>query len=666
MCNPLVFVAWPWIGPFGHLSGSPAFDYASPRSVQAGRRHRSSMLSGMRTGMPESADLSIRSRLSNEAPNWTMMKFSARAEHLTLIVDILHCVPRNRLAQLMLLLPLMLLGSLFEVMTIGAVLPFVQSLVNPETLAQWPMLQRLLPGLESPQGYSPILTMSLVFTGVLVIAVAMRLLVFYMSTKFVFAVGHDLAVYLYKKILHQPYSYHIHRSSSELLGDIGKVRVLVSGVLGPCMHGLAASVLVLALLVASAAVDAATGLSVALIFVMAYFFVVRSFQHKLESNSRVIASAQNERVRALQEGVGGIRDVILDGNQKFHTAKFADVDGRFVQALVANSFYSSAPRFFVEAIVATLIVAVACALALQSGGLSSALPTLAALALAAYRMLPLVQNIYQAWARLQGNLQVVRDVHRSVTLPDNLRQPVSHGDIAFEHTIELLNVAFRYGAHQLEVLSGISLTIPKGARVGIIGRSGSGKSTLADIIMGLLAPTSGELRVDGVPIGSHNCESWRGHIAHVPQDVFLADASIAENIALGVNVAELDHERVQAAARRAQLSDLIQSPTWNDCTGVGERGVRLSGGQRQRVGIARALYKSASVLVFDEASSALDTETEAALMSSLKEIERDVTVFIIAHRTSTLRDCDFVIRLADGRVTEVSSREGVVCENEAV
>ena len=623
------------------------------------------MLSEKRAGMPEPASPGMRFGLSDEAPKWAMKKLSARAKHVGLVLDILRCVSKSRLTQLILLLPLMLIASLFEVITIGAVLPFVQSLVNPEALAQWPLIQRFLPGFESARGDSLILPMSLAFIGILVVAVGIRLLVFYITTKLVFAVGHDLAVYLYEKILRQPYSYHIRRSSSELLGDIGKVRVLISGVLGPCMQGLAASVLVLALLAASAAVDVATGLSVALIFVTAYFFVVRSFQHKLEANSKVIASAQSERVRALQEGVGGIRDVILDGNQNFHTAKFADVDGRFVQALVANSFYSSAPRFLVEAIVATLIVAVACALSLQSGGLSSALPTLAALALAAYRMLPLVQSIYQAWARLQGNAQVVRDVHRSVTLPDNSSQPASHGDIAFEHAIELLDVGFRYRAHQPEVLSGVSLTIPKGARVGIIGRSGSGKSTLADVIMGLLVPTTGELRVDGVPIGSHNCESWRRHIAHVPQDIFLADTSIAENIALGVSVAELDHERVQAAARRAQLSELIQSLPRNDCTGVGERGVGLSGGQRQRVGIARALYKSASVLVFDEASSALDTETEAALMSSLKEIEKDATVFIIAHRTSTLRDCDFVIRLADGRVAELSCREDFLCENEA-
>jgi ATP-binding cassette subfamily B protein len=224
----------------------------------------------------------------------------------------------------------------------------------------------------------------------------------------------------------------------------------------------------------------------------------------------------------------------------------------------------------------------------------------------------------------------------------------------------LEQVVFRYAPDAPLVLQNLNLTIPKGSRVGFVGSTGSGKSTLIDIIMALLDPIEGSLMVDDVPINSNNSRSWQSHIAHVPQTIFLADSTIAENIALGIMSRNVDLERVRKAAQQAQIADIIESWDKKYDTIVGERGIRLSGGQRQRIGIARALYKQADVIVFDEATSALDNDTERTVMKAINSISKEITLLIIAHRLTTLKDCDQIIELSDGQVSKVGSYEQII------
>jgi ATP-binding cassette subfamily B protein len=225
----------------------------------------------------------------------------------------------------------------------------------------------------------------------------------------------------------------------------------------------------------------------------------------------------------------------------------------------------------------------------------------------------------------------------------------------FEQAIALKGVSFRYGDDLPWVLRGIDLTIPRGSRVGFIGQTGSGKSTAIDLIMGLLAPVEGSLEIDGQAVTPATCRGWQAHLAHVPQAIFLADGTIAENIAFGVPSGQIDRDRVRSAARGAQIASVIEGWAEQYDTVVGERGVRLSGGQRQRIGIARALYKSADVIVLDEATSALDTTTEEAVMRTIEGLGRDTTVLIVAHRLSTLRTCDRVVELRGGRIARVGT-----------
>jgi ATP-binding cassette subfamily B protein len=278
------------------------------------------------------------------------------------------------------------------------------------------------------------------------------------------------------------------------------------------------------------------------------------------------------------------------------------------------------------------------------------LPVLGALALGAQRLLPVLQQGYAAWATIAGShvgLAYTIDLLRQ-PLPREMLVPVEA--LQFRHEVHLQDVWFRYSSGAPWVLSNVDLTVPKGTRVGFVGTTGSGKSTLLDVLMGLLPPSQGQLLVDGLLVEGSRVRAWQRAIAHVPQHIFLADNTLAENIAFGVPKSEIDMGRVRRAARQAQIAEFIEARAEGYDAVVGERGIRLSGGQRQRIGIARALYKNASVLIFDEATSALDSATEQSVMDAIDGLDRDLTVLLIAHRLTTVRRCDVVVQLENGRV----------------
>jgi ATP-binding cassette subfamily B protein len=312
-----------------------------------------------------------------------------------------------------------------------------------------------------------------------------------------------------------------------------------------------------------------------------------------------------------------------------------------------------------------LIAVLAYSLAGSPSGIVNAIPVLGALALGAQRLLPVLQLAYAGWSSIRGSQASLADAL------DLLDQPMpAHADaplpapLPFKHSITLKGLAFRYAENTPWVLQhGLTLSIQKGSRIGIIGTTGSGKSTLLDILMGLLQSPHGDLAIDGIKITEKNQRSWQAHIAHVPQAIFLADTSIAENIAFGVPVAQIDNNRVREVAKKAQVAQAIESWPEQYDTLVGERGEKLSGGQRQRIGIARALYKRADVIVFDEATSALDNDTERAVMEAIENLGDELTVIIVAHRLTTLKNCTEVVELEDGRIKRSGSYENIMRES---
>ena len=312
-----------------------------------------------------------------------------------------------------------------------------------------------------------------------------------------------------------------------------------------------------------------------------------------------------------------------------------------------------------------LIAALAYSLAQQADGIARAIPVLGALALGAQRLLPMLQQAYLAWTNIRGNQTSLQDTLELLDqpLPNYANQPAAQ-PLPFKHSISLKRIGFRYSPQTPYILNHLNLVIAKGGRIGFVGTTGSGKSTLLDIIMGLLQPTDGMLEVDGQAVTLGNQRAWQTHVAHVPQAIFLADSSIEENIAFGVPKDQIDHQRVKLAAQQAQIADSIESWPQGYQTFVGERGIRLSGGQRQRIGIARALYKQADVIIFDEATSSLDNETEQAVMQAIDGLSKDLTLLIIAHRLTTLKNCTQIVELGGGGIKRIGSYQDIVNQKE--
>jgi ATP-binding cassette, subfamily B, bacterial PglK len=351
-------------------------------------------------------------------------------------------------------------------------------------------------------------------------------------------------------------------------------------------------------------------------------------------------------VKALQEGLGGIRDVLLDGTQPAYCHIYQRADAPLRRAQASITFISQSPRFLMESIGMVLFAALALGMNHGPQGALAALPILGALALGAQRLLPALQQGYAAWSSIIGYQSSTQEVLELLDqpLPPEASQPLP-APLPFKKLIQFDSVKFRYTSETPWVIDNLSFNIPKGTRVGFVGKTGSGKSTCLDMLMGLLKPSSGRIMVDGTILNQQNLRSWQRNIAHVPQSIFLADISLAENIAFGVPPENIEMKRVKEAARQAHIADFIESSPQGYKALVGERGIRLSGGQRQRIGIARALYKQATVLVFDEATSALDHETEQAVMEAIESLSADLTILIIAHRLTTIKNCAQIIEI---------------------
>lgn len=572
-------------------------------------------------------------------------------------------LPARRRVQLWLLLLLMVLGAFAEVLSLGAIVPFLALLTDPARALQEPWVARLVAAFGLDPAVDIRWHLTVLFALTAVVAGLVRLLLIYAIAKFNFGMGHELSAEVYRRTLYQPYEVHVARNSSEIIGGIQKVDLVVWLVF-TLLSAISAGVMAVFIVVALMVVDPLVASGALLGFGVFYTAVTVSTRKQLGINSRTINVTYNTRVQAVQEGLGGIRDVLLDHSQYMFAHRFNEIDWPLRQAQASNTIIEPSPRFALEALAMVVFAFIGFYLTQQSGGFVAAIPTLGALALGAQRLMPLLQQIYKGWVSVGGG----RDVLQEVT--GLLQQPVSMdagswiAPLQLNDRIQLRDVSFRYQPGMPLVLKGLDLTISKGARVGFIGTTGSGKSTAMDLLMGLLAPTSGSVCVDGVPLDDTTRLAWQRSIGHVPQAIFLADGSFAQNIAFGLEPARIDLDRVQDAARRAQIASFIESGPEGYHAVVGERGVRLSGGQRQRIGIARALYKDVEVLVLDEATSALDSETEAAVMQAIDGLGDDLTIMIIAHRLSTLHNCSCIFEMNEGRIVGTGSYSEMVMGRE--
>ena len=573
-----------------------------------------------------------------------------------------HHLAKRRQKQFSLLLILMIIASLAEIISIGAVLPFLGILTAPEQVYQHPLMQPVIQILALTEPKQLILPLTVLFITAALLAGVIRLTLLYAMTRLSFATGADLSINIYRRTLYQAYEAHVSRNSSEVInGIITKTSTVINGVISPTLNLISSIILLIGIMAALFAINPMIALSASIGFGLLYWIVIRYTKTHLKDNSKTIADQSTQMIKSLQEGLGGIRDVLIDGTQQFYCKLYRNADLPLRRATGNNIFIGGSPRYAMEAIGMTLIAGLAYLMTQQEGGMATAIPVLGALALGAQRLLPALQQAYSAYSAIKGSKSSFEDVLNLLDqpLPDYADQPLPE-PIPFAKEIKLNNLNFRYSEDSPWVLKNINLSLKKGTRIGFMGVTGSGKSTLLDIIMGLLPATEGSLIVDNQTISSQNRRVWQAHIAHVPQNIYLSDGTIEENIAFGIEKELIDHHRVKKAAQQAQIAELIKQ--WQDGyqTFVGERGIRLSGGQRQRIGIARALYKQANVLIFDEATSALDDETEQAVMGAIEDLGEDITILIIAHRLTTLKGCDKVIKLEKDFNVNIGTYKSIV------
>ena len=552
---------------------------------------------------------------------------------------------------------LMILGSFSEFVSIGLVFPFLGAMTNPEVVFNSNYIQPFIQYFSISSKDELLLPMVILFASFAIFSGALRVLIIWSIARLSYATGADLNIAIYKQVLGQEYEAHVSSSSSHLINIvITKTRLVVTGVIYPLLTVLTSAFIALVILILLLVVDPVISLLSALIFGLTYTLIVRFTRRNLLTNSKKIADNSTKLITFVQESLRGIRDIIIDSAHSKVHKKFRNVDIELQRAEGDNLFIGQSPKYLMESIGMALIAFIAYFLSQKDGHINQFIPILGVMALSAQRLLPLFQQIYFGISSIRGVGSSLEDVLTFLRKPFQEHiLPSQYLRLDFNDNIKLKNVSFRYKGDKNNVFSNINLTINRGDCIGIIGDSGCGKSTLLDLIMGLLQPTHGSLMVDNNVIDSHNINQWRTNIAHVPQSVFLVDDSIESNIAFFCAADEIDKDLVLRVVGNAQLSNFSNRLPSGLQTSVGEMGDKLSGGQKQRIGLARAMYKNSEVYILDESTSALDTKAEEKIIKSINSLSKDKTVIMVAHRTSTLQNCNKIYRLEKNRIISLGN-----------
>jgi len=575
-----------------------------------------------------------------------------QAKLTPLLGELWNSIESKRKFQLFFLIFLMLISALVEVISLGAIMPFLAVLISPEEAFQQPTIFFIANKLGLNSANELILPFTLVFISAAIIAGTLRVLILWATTFVSVLNGTDLSTKVYRNTLYQPYEVHVQRNSSEVISGISaKINDVVFRIIQSILVLISSFLVIIAIVLVLVLIDPVIALSSFIIFGGTYFAISNIFVKRLAINSKRIADEQTQVVKALQEGLGGIRDVILNGTQEFYTEIYKRADYPLRYALGNNNFLGQSPRFAIESLAIVLISGLAFSLTSSTEGIGKYVPLIGALALGAQRLLPNLQLSYASWASIMGSKSSLIDIIELLGLPQEVvKKEEKQEPIIFQKDIKLVGICFQYSLADPYVLENINLNIEKNSRVGLVGSTGSGKSTLFDIIMGLLIPVSGEFLVDQKILLPDEIRPWQKSISHVPQSIYLSDSTIASNIAFGQDSSEVDMDLVRKSAEIACISSFIESNPEGYSSIVGERGIKISGGERQRIGIARALYNKAELLVLDEATSSLDNKTENEVMRGISHMEFRPTILMIAHRLSTVKSCDSIVQLENGRI----------------
>ncbi|HEX3396471.1 MAG TPA: ABC transporter ATP-binding protein [Steroidobacteraceae bacterium] len=552
---------------------------------------------------------------------------------------------------------------------IAAIAPFFSVLGQPQlidhnALLQWAYLHG---GFSSKRSF--VVALGIGFVAVMLIANLINVLGSLAMSRLALRIGNELQSTLFGEYLARPYAFHTRASGTMLSNNIlHETARVTNGILRNAFLLVTNLVTALFIVLSILLLNPVIALGMIAGLAGGYALIYLVLRNKLLQLGQTQSRSAIEQAQILNESFGAIKEIIVLQAQNFFRGRFERASKSFSLAAAHSQVVAQNPRYLMECVAAVGLVGLALVLGGREDGVGPWLGQLTFLAFAAYRLLPMLQQVFAATVNIRANRAglalIAPDLRRTrsalhTAVPANF--PADHAWQARpQQEIRLEEVSFRYASDQPWALKRVSLRIPARAAVGIVGVNGSGKTTLVDVIVGLLAPSEGRVEVDGSELDETNRAAWQSRIAYVPQNMFLLDSSIAQNVALGVPAADIDRKRLAEAVRLAQLDDLIKTlPSGYDHR-LGERGIQLSGGQRQRIGIARALYQAATVLVFDEATNALDGLTEQELMSTLGGLRGRYTTILIAHRMTTVRSCDIIFELENGKITGSGTYDGLL------
>ena len=565
-----------------------------------------------------------------------------------------------------LLLGVIIIMAIFEMIGVVSIMPFMAVLMSPEIVETNTFLNNAynassIFGVETNQHFLFLLGI-LVFV-LLISSIILKVFTIYLTVWFINTCNYSFAKRLVEGYLHQPYSWFLNRHSADLGKTIlAEVGVVVSKSLYPLLVLIKQTIVALALLGVLIVVDPkltlivgfTLGSAYALIYIFIRKFIKKMGQDRLDSNKWLFTS--------ISEAFGAVKEIKVGGLENIYTNRFSVPAKNLARINAIYGFIKQIPRFALEAIVFGGMLLVVLYLMAQFNSITKAVPIIALYAYTSYRLMPALQEIFTSVTEMRYTVPSLDAMYKDVkNLQSSSDIQNSQDPLQLNKKIVLKNVYYNYPNASKTALKNLNLNIESKTTVGIVGATGCGKTTTVDIILGLLEAQKGSLEIDGKEINKKNLRAWQKSLGYVPQHIFLADDSVSANIAFGVNTKFINQKDVERAAKIANLYEFVTNELPNQFeTTVGERGVRLSGGQRQRIGIARALYHKPKVLILDEATSALDNVTEKSIMSSLQGIEKEVTIIIIAHRISTVKECDNIFLLEKGELKEQGTFEELI------
>lgn len=558
------------------------------------------------------------------------------------------------------LLALMLVGMMFEALGVGAAIPAIALLTQPDYASRFPALQLLLERWGNPEQEVLVMAGMLLLVAIYLIKSLLLGLLAWQQTRFAFHVQAQLSQRLFTLYLRQPYTFHLQRNSAQLIRNaISEVQQFTSGAMIPGMQLLTEALVLLGICVLLFVVEP-VGASIVVVVLGSTSWVFHHLTRKhILHWGRERLRRDGLRFQHLQQGLGGVKEVKLLGREAEFIENYRVHNMESARVGYLQKTLQQLPRLWLELLAVAGLAALVMVMLARGSAIESVLPTLGAFAAAAFRSLPSVNRVINSVQAMRYGLPVVDTLYRELKLDVPPTLPVGKSLASFRGEIEIDRATFRYPSAAISALNGLSVVIRRGESIGFIGPSGAGKSTLVDILLGLLTPDSGVVSVDGSDIQG-SLRTWQDQIGYVPQAIFLIDDTLRRNVAFGIPDGRIEEASVHRAIRAAQLEEFVKTLPDGLDTIVGERGIRLSGGQRQRIGIARALYHDPAVLVLDEATSSLDTMTERGVMEAVQALQGSKTIIIVAHRLSTVEHCNRLYRLENGMVVDEGAPDQVL------